>query len=78
MRTTLELDDALLRKAKKHAAEQGTTLSRLIEDSLRQRLAPRASGLPYSVELLVKNGPPCPGVDFASRESVLGAMEDGE
>ena len=43
MRTTIRLDEHLLRKAKKHAAERGTTLTAVVEDSLRQTLAPRPS-----------------------------------
>jgi hypothetical protein len=39
MRTTLDLDDALMRRAKKLAAERGTSLTALIEESLRERLA---------------------------------------
>jgi hypothetical protein len=39
MRTTLALNDQLARRAKKLAAESGTTLTALIEDALRVRLA---------------------------------------
>lgn len=38
MRTTLDLNDALLRRAKKLAAERGTTLTALIEEALAERL----------------------------------------
>ena len=38
MRTTVRLDDELLRRAKIHAAEQGTTLTALIEAGLRHVL----------------------------------------
>ena len=38
MRTTVRLDDALARAAKMRAAEQGITLTRLIDESLRERL----------------------------------------
>ena len=43
MRTTIRLDQDLLAEAKKLAAEQGTTLTALIQDSLRERLARRAT-----------------------------------
>jgi hypothetical protein len=39
MRTTLDLNDALIRRAKKAAAERGTTLTALIEEALAERLA---------------------------------------
>lgn len=41
-RTTVRLNEDVLREAKKLAAEQGTTLTALIEDSLRKELAQRA------------------------------------
>lgn len=40
MRTTLDLDDALLRKAKQRAAKQGSTLTTVLENALREHLAP--------------------------------------
>ena len=39
MRTTVRLDDGLLREAKEHAARSGRTLTALIEDALRRALA---------------------------------------
>jgi hypothetical protein len=41
MRTTVRLDDELLSAAKQRAAAERTTLTALIEDSLRQTLAAR-------------------------------------
>ncbi len=41
MRTTIRMDDDLLRQAKEHAARTGTTLTRVIEDAVRQMLARR-------------------------------------
>lgn len=38
MATTLRLNEALFREAKTEAARSGVTLTRYIEDSLRQRL----------------------------------------
>jgi hypothetical protein len=43
MRTTIRLDDRVLVEAKKLAAEKGTTLAAVIEESLRQTLARRKS-----------------------------------
>lgn len=41
MRTTIRLDDDLLRQAKAYAAATDRTLTRLIEDALREALARR-------------------------------------
>jgi hypothetical protein len=38
MRTTIRLDDSLLAEAKRIAAEQGSTLTSIIENALRQTI----------------------------------------
>ena len=38
MQTTLRLDDELYRQAKARAAEQGISLTRFLEDAIRERL----------------------------------------
>jgi len=38
MQTTLRLDDELYRRAKTAAAEQGVSLTRLVEEAIRERL----------------------------------------
>jgi hypothetical protein len=43
MRTTIRLDDDLLREAKVYAAATDRTLTRLIEDALREALARRGA-----------------------------------
>jgi hypothetical protein len=43
MRTTIRLDDALLRRAKAAAAVRGVSLNSLIADAVRAALAPRAA-----------------------------------
>ncbi|NJN52832.1 MAG: ribbon-helix-helix protein, CopG family, partial [Gammaproteobacteria bacterium] len=44
MRTTIRLDEKLLKEAKRQAAESGMTLTAIIEESLRERLARTGSG----------------------------------
>jgi hypothetical protein len=38
LRTTIRLDERLLKEAKKYAAPTGTTITAVIEDALRQKL----------------------------------------
>jgi len=40
MRTTITIEDQLLKTLKRRATESGTTVSKLIEDSVRLALAP--------------------------------------
>lgn len=43
MKTTLEIEDALFRRAKATAAERGQTLKEFVGEALRQKLAPGRS-----------------------------------
>jgi plasmid stability protein len=76
MRTTLVLDDHLVRQLKKRAADEGRTLTAVIEEALRQYLAPpRASGRPFKPRLVTKKGRLVPGVDFTDRNALYERME---
>ena len=53
MRTTITLDERLLAQLKRRAAEQGTSVSRLIEQAVRMFLrAPRAPAESRTFELV--------------------------
>lgn len=59
MRTTVRLDDDLLREAKVRAAEQGISLTQLIDESLRERLSGRAARVgvkPFRLHTYGKQG----------------------
>jgi hypothetical protein len=76
MRTTLVLDDHLVRKLKKRAADEGRTLTAVIEEALRQYLAPpRPSGRPFKLRLVTKKGRLVPGVDLTDRNALYERME---
>lgn len=76
MRTTLDLDDHLVRAAKQHAAETGRTLSSMIEAALRELLEqesrPRGR---YRLQWVVVRGGAQPGVDLTDRDNLLDRME---
>lgn len=79
MRTTLDLQDSLLRAAKRHAAERGTTLTKVIEDALRRVLEPtRRSSTRFKLKLLTKKGRLVRGVDLADRDALYERMEGRE
>jgi len=78
MRTTIRLDDELLQQVKLHAAEQGTTLTALIEGALREKLS---RGTPDQkrnrITLLTVDGPGLmPGVDLDDSATLLDLMEE--
>jgi hypothetical protein len=79
-RTTIRLDDQLLRDAKTLAAESGRTLTAVIEDALRAALARRRSVVvDKKWEMPTFDmGPPLPGVDLNNSAALLELMEEGD
>jgi hypothetical protein len=79
MRTTVRLDDALLADAKRYAAEHGTTLTNVIEESLRERLArSREAHAGERVALPTFRGDGVrPGVDIHSGSALRELMDEG-
>lgn len=75
MKTTLNLDDELLRKAKRWAAAQGTTLTAVIEDALRARLTEPTRGRPFKLRFPTVKGDRPPAVDPSDRDALYDAME---
>jgi hypothetical protein len=78
MKTTLELNDALLAQAKAVGARERVSVTRLIEEGLRMRL--RAARRPSArrARLPVYRGKSglAPGIDPASNRSLLDAADD--
>jgi hypothetical protein len=71
MKTTVELPDALLISAKKRAAEERTTLRRILERSLRRELGrrrqPQASRRARPVRWVTVSGGLPDGLNVADR-----------
>jgi hypothetical protein len=79
MRTTLNLDDALMRSAKMAAGRRGTTLTRVIEDALRRELlatrsTPRAT-FPTSAETGAGGLQLPPEIDLNDTSAVLDYLD---
>ena len=77
MRTTVLLADELLRKAKKKAAEDGRTLTSMIEEGLRVLLAePKpARRKRYELPISKASGGVMPGIDLNNSADLLDKME---
>jgi hypothetical protein len=76
MRTTLDIDDRILRQAKKLAAEEGKSLTLVIEEALRDRLSPRIRNRrKFKLQLLTKTGRIVPGTNLADRDLLYERME---
>ena len=76
MRTTIRLDEELLAEAKSLAARTGRTLTKVIEDALRQSLAQRPADAAAAVRLPTFGGRGVrPGVDLDDSAGLLDVME---
>ncbi len=75
MKVTIHLDDALHHEAKRYALEHGTTLTSVVQESLKEKLARRKSI--KSFELVTAKGKLRPGVNLESNAEVLELMEEG-
>lgn len=76
MKTTLQFDDRLIREAKKRAAEEGDTLTGLVEKALRRYLhPPPTTATNFRLRLVTKKGRRVPGVSLDDRDALYELME---
>ena len=73
-RTTLTIDDQLLRELKKKASEEGRTLQAVTNDLLRRSLVARPSK-PYRLRLRGWKASEQPGVDLLDRDALFDLMD---
>lgn len=78
MRTTLRLNERLLKEAKKYAVETDRSLTAVIEDALRELLARRRrnGGRKRAKLTTFGRGGPLPGVDLDDSAGLRERMED--
>jgi hypothetical protein len=76
MKTTLDLNDALLIEAKALAAQQRTSLTRLIEEGLQLRLRARQGPIgPVRLPVYRGKGGLAPGLDGLSNKALMEAAD---
>ena len=75
MKTTLNLDDELLRLAKRSAADRGVTLTRFVEEALSAAVLPRSTVTAYRLRWTPVRGDGAPAVDVADRSALYDRME---
>ena len=76
MRTTVDLNDELLRQAKQRAARDNTTLRRVLETALRAHLGGQAPDRGYRLRWRTEKGRLRPGVRLDDRDDLFDLMED--
>ncbi|MGB3564846.1 MAG: DUF2191 domain-containing protein [Thermoanaerobaculia bacterium] len=75
MRTTVELNDQLLRAAKQRAANEGIPLRRVIEAALRTYLEGPTRRRGYKLQWRTEQGRLQPGVRLDDRDALFDLME---
>ena len=80
MRTTIQLDDALLEQATKLAREKGCDLSHFIEETLRDKIASElpVAARPFQGLTTVGGNGVRPGIDLDNSATLLALMERSE
>jgi len=73
-RTTLTIDDQLLRELKRKAAEEGRTLQSVTNELLRRSLHTRPQGS-YQLRLRGWKATELPGVDLLDRDALFDLMD---
>ena len=76
MKTTLNIADQLLENAKKRAARDGITLTRLVEDALKAKLLEDKSLVTYQFEPTIVTGSKPPNVDISERDALYEVIDN--
>ena len=75
MRTTIDINDELLLRAKKRAAEERAPLRLVVENALRGYLARRPQRAGYRLQWRTECGRMLPGVRLDDREALFDLMD---
>ena len=79
MKTTVEIEDRLLTRAKDEARRRKTTLRRLIEEGLRFELKQKATRMKFRLRdaAFTGGGGLQPGVDLSNWDQIRGLVYEG-
>ena len=75
MRTTVDISDDLLRRAKRRATDEGTALRQVVEAALQLYLLKKPQTGPYRLRWRAESGRLLPGVQLEDRDALLDLME---
>lgn len=76
MRTTLDINDELMRQVKRRAADDGTSLRAVIEGALRAHVGRPKRGAGYRLRWRTEKGRARPAVRVEDRGALFDLMED--
>jgi hypothetical protein len=77
MRTTVIIDDALMKKVRRLAASKGRTFTEILTEALgREVMGEKRGGTGFRLNLVTVTGRPRPGVDLSDRDALYEIMGD--
>ena len=75
MKTTMNIDDELLRRAKRRAVERGTTVTSIVEEALRDALSTVERRTEYRLAFPTGGEPGATAFDPADRSALHDRMD---
>ena len=76
MRTTVSIENALLERAKKRAAQRSQTLGKYVEDAIRRDLvAPNPEAVVVTLPVFTRGTGMRPGLDPSSNRAIYDALD---
>ncbi len=76
MKTTLNLDDQVLKNAKEEAARSGITLTAFVEQALKAQLLQKSESVSYRFRPKVIKGTKPPNVDISERDALYEVIDN--
>lgn len=76
MKTTLNIEDQVLKNAKERAARDGITLTRLVEDAIKAKLLEDEKSVSYRFTPTVVTGSRPPNVDISERDALYEVIDN--
>jgi hypothetical protein len=76
MKTTLNLDDRVLKNAKEQAARDGITLTAFVEQALKASLLQETEKVSYRFRPKVVKGSRPPNVDVSERDALYDVIDN--
>lgn len=77
MKTTLNINDQVLKNAKERAARDGVTLTALVEEAIKARLLQDTRRANYRFKPKTVTGKRPPNVDISDRDALYQVIDNG-
>jgi hypothetical protein len=71
----MDINDELMRRAKRKAADDGVPLRDVVEDALRRYLSEKRAANGYKLKWSTEGGELMPGVDLDDRDALFDLMD---